>query len=394
MKPLICPQCGGKITSYLPLQNFATCGYCATKIVLEQPTPTSQNKSVNQPTQTFSLSSSTLAAFIVVGCVIISTIFLIAMLAGKKEPQQPILSTYNSRSYSTPTPRPSPTPTPNPNLLEFGGKGTGDGLFQNANKIAVDKQGRIYVADQTMRVQQFDEKGEFLKVWQIPTETQYYKRARSIRKIGIDNQDRLYVLLAGLILVYENSSSKLQKIIHFEPNPIQDFTFRSDGDRLFLINNGEIEYFVQVDETGKSPRRVNSFHSNAADASMSPSSTGLAAIRFAVDGAGSIYSIYALGDIGSYQLSYNEEDFRIFWFTPEGKYVDKFAQTMNSCCIVLDNQSRIYVSDNKLIIVFSKNGEQVSNFYADGNIDSFALDQENNIYILNDDKVIKRPAIQ
>ncbi|MDQ3372567.1 MAG: hypothetical protein M3521_01585 [Acidobacteriota bacterium] len=200
--------------------------------------------------------------------------------------------------------------------------------------------------------------------------------------------------MGGLILVYENASSKFSKIIHFEPNPIQDFAFRSDGDRLFLINNGEIEYFVQVDETGKSPRRVNSFHTNAADASMSPSATGLAAIRLAVDGAGNIYSIYALGDIGSYQLSYNEEDFRIFRFTPEGKYVNKFAQTMNSCCIALDNQSRIYVSDNKLIRVFSGNGEQVSNFYGDGNIDSFALDKENNIYILNDDKVIKRPAIQ
>jgi sugar lactone lactonase YvrE len=393
MKSLICPQCGGKLTDYSPLQNFATCGYCATKIVIEQQKPASQTIPVNQPVKTFSLSFNILVSLIVGGCVVVGAIFLIAILADKKE-SKPTLPVYNPPPFAAPTPRVSPTPTPNPNLLEFGGKGTGDGLFQDANKIAVDKQGRIYVADETLRVQQFNEKGEFLKVWQIPTETQYYKRARSIRKIGINNNDQLYVLVGGLILVYENASSKFSKIIHFEPNPIQDFAFRSDGDRLFLINNGEIEYFVQVDETGKSPRRVNSFHTNAANASMSPSATGLAAIRLAVDGAGNIYSIYALGDIGSYQLSYNEEDFRIFRFTPEGKYVNKFAQTMNSCGIALDNQSRIYVSDNKLIRVFSGNGEQVSNFYGDGNIDSFALDKENNIYILNDDKVIIRPAIQ
>lgn len=108
-------------------------------------------------------------------------------------------------------------------MLEFGGKGTGDGLFQDADKIAVDRQGRIYVADKTLRIQQFNENGAFLKVWQIPTETKFYKRARSIRKIGIDHQDRLYVLVAGLVLVYENSSNELQKVIHFEPNPIQDF---------------------------------------------------------------------------------------------------------------------------------------------------------------------------
>ena len=394
MKPLICPQCGGKITGYLPLQDFATCGYCGTKIVIEQQKAASKNKPYDQPTQTFNLSSNVIAAFVVGACVVFGAMFLTAMLTGKKESPLPTLATYTPQSYSTPTPLPASTATPNPNLLEFGGKGTGDGLFQDADKIAVDRQGRIYVSDETLRVQQFNEKGEFLKVWQIPSETQFYKRARSIRKIGIDNQGRLYVLVGGLVLVYEDSSSKFSKIIHFAPNSIQDFAFRSDGDRLFLVNNGEIEYFVQVDDTGKSPRRVNSFHTNAADASMSPSDVGLASIRFAVDGAGSIYSIYALGDVGSYQLSYNQEDFRIFRFTPEGKYVDKFAQTMNSCCIVVDNQSRIYVSDKTLIIVFNKNGEQVSNFYADGNVDSFALDKENNVYILNKDKVIKRPAIQ
>ncbi len=394
MKPLICPQCGGKITSYLPLQDFATCGYYETKIVNEQQKPVARNEFSALPGQTFNLNSTVIAAFILGACVVFGAIILTAILNVKKEPSMPTITAYTPQSYSIPTPLPSPSPTPDPNLLEFGGKGTGDGLFQDADKIAVDKQGRIYVADETLRVQQFNEKGEFLKVWQIPAETKFYKRARSIRKIGIDSQDRLYVLVVGFVLVYENSSSDIQKIIHFEPNPIQDFAFRSDGDRLFLINNGETEYLMQINEAGKSSRRVNSFHSNAADASMSPFATGLAAIRMAVDGAGNVYSIYALGDIGSYQLSYNEEDFRIFRFTPEGKYVDKFAQTMNSCCIALDNQSRIYVSDNKLIIMFNRNGEQVFNFYADGNVDSFALDKDNNIYILNDDKVIKRPAIQ
>ncbi len=64
MKPLICPQCGGKITSYLPLQNFATCGYCETKIVIEKQTSASRNKFVDQPIKTFNLSSNVIVGFI------------------------------------------------------------------------------------------------------------------------------------------------------------------------------------------------------------------------------------------------------------------------------------------------------------------------------------------
>jgi len=128
---------------------------------------------------------------------------------------------------------------------------------------------------------------------------------------------------------------------------------------------------------------------------LSPYETGLAAIRLAVDGAGNIFSVYAFGDLGSYELSYNEEDLMIFRFTPEGRYVNKFVQTYNSCGIEVDNQSRIYISDNDSIHIYSNTGEPVSAvLYLPRAIDAFALDRQNNIYILSDDKVIKRPAIK
>ncbi|HLM62391.1 MAG TPA: hypothetical protein VK308_16435 [Pyrinomonadaceae bacterium] len=393
MKPLICPQCGGKITDYKPWDNFATCEYCTTRFVIEQQKPAAAEP-VYQSLPTSSLSPNTIIGFVVGACLFVGGIFFIAILSRKKPEPNLNFGGY-SKPYSTPTLSPllSPTPTPNPNLLEFGGKGTGNGLFQDADSIAVDSKGRIYVADNTLRVQQFNEKGEFIKLWQVPSETGYYKRARSIGKIAVDDQDRLHVLIAGLVLIYESESSEPLKLVHFAPNPIQDFTIRSDGGRLYLINEGETEYFVQVNSGGKTVRRVNGFHTKAADASMQPFATGLAAIRFAVDGAGNIYSIYALGDLGSYQLSYNDEDFRIFRFTPEGKYVNKFAQTMNSCGIAIDNQSRIYISDNDLIDVYSNNGELKAGIYGLRGIDAFALDKQNNVYVLMDDKVIKRPAV-
>jgi hypothetical protein len=97
--------------------------------------------------------------------------------------------------------------------------------------------------------------------------------------------------------------------------------------------------------------------------------------------------------LGSYQLSYNEEDFMIFRFTPEAKYVNKFVRTMNSCGIAVDNQSRIYISDDDSIIVYNTTGEAVSTVLGLRGIDAFALDKQNFVYVLIDDKVIKRPAI-
>jgi sugar lactone lactonase YvrE len=84
----------------------------------------------------------------------------------------------------------------------------------------------------------------------------------------------------------------------------------------------------------------------------------------------------------------------IFRFTPEGKYVNKFAQSMESCGIAVDNQSRIYVSGGDGISVYNKNGEAVSGVPNLGRIDAFTLDAQNNVYALTDDRVIKRNAVK
>jgi len=396
MKPLICPQCGGKITDYSQLDNFATCGYCATRFVIEperQKSPT-QTESVYQPLKTSRPNPNVFIVTIGVALAIVGGIFFLALLSPKSKPEPTLPSV--AQTYSTPTltPTASPTATPNPNLLQFGGKGTSNGLFQDAADITVDKQGRIYVADESLRVQQFDERGEFLKVWQIPSQTNRYRRARTIQKIAVDDKDSLYVLVGGTILVYESDASEPFKTFHVAPDFMQDFALRSDGGFLIVSNNGEIETLLFVNQAGKITRRLNGFHTETADAALSPHETGLAAIRLAVDGAGNIFSVYAFGDLGSYQLNYNPEELMIFRFTPEGKYVNKFVRSMNSCGIVVDNQSRIYVSDNSSINVYSNTGEQVATVPKVGRINSFALDKQNNVYFISDDYVYKRPAVQ
>jgi DNA-binding transcriptional regulator/RsmH inhibitor MraZ len=394
MKPLICPQCGGKITEYSPWQNFVTCGYCETRFVIEAQKALGQVEPVYKPLKTSSMSPNLIISFVVGAFLVAGGIIFIAAVANRKDPK-PTYPVYNPPRYSTPAPTPSPTPTPNPNLLEFGGKGTGNGLFQDADAIAVDSKGRIYVADNSLRVQQFNEKGEFLKVWQIPSQTKHYKRARTIQKIAVDDQDRLFVLVGGVVQMWEQNTIELPEVtFHAAPDFMVDFALRSDGGLLMVSVDNEIETLIYMTKSEKVTRRVEGFHTNAADASMSPHDVGLAAIRLAVDGAGNIFSVYALGDLGSYQLSYNSEDFMIFRFTPEAKYVNKFVRSMNSVGIAVDNQSRIYISDDSSIIVYNTSGEAVSTVLGLRGIDAFALDKQNNVYVLMDDKVIKRSAVQ
>lgn len=395
MKPLICPQCGGKITDYKPWDNSALCGYCETRFVIEpdKPKPPVQSAPVYEPIETSTATPNVFIAVISAVILVIGGIIFIAVLTSKKD--KPDL-TYigNRKSYSSPISRTSPAPTPNPNLLEFGGKGTGNGLFQDADSIAVDKQGRIYVGDDSLRVQQFDAKGKFLKLWQIPSQTENYKRARTINKIAVGDDDNLYVAVGGVILIYTQESTEPVHTLHVAPDYIQDFALRSDGGMLLVSNNDQIETLIYVNKARKITRRIEGFHTDTSEASMSPPETGIAAIRLAVDGANNIYSIYALGDLGSYTLSYNSEDFRIFRFNPEGKYVNKFVQSMNSVGIAVDNKSRIYVSNQNLIEIYSRDGDQIPAVPDVRGIDAFALDRQNNIYILNDDYVTKRAAIQ
>lgn len=393
MKPLICPQCGGKITDYKSSDIFTVCIYCETKFVIEREPPKPPPVYENSPAVS-SLSSGQIKGIIfIIAAVILGGVVLSLIISNKKaEPNLNYGGYTKPTPYNTYTPTISPTPTPNPNLLEFGGKGTGEGLFQDAGSIAVDKKGRIYVSDDSLRVQQFDAEGKFLKLWQVPSERKIYRRAKTIHKIAVDADENLYVAVGGVILIYRQDASEPFFTLHNAPDYVMDFALRKDGGVLLISNNDQIETLFFVSKNRKVTRDIEGFHTDTADASMSPPEVGLAAIRIAVDGAGNIFSVYALGDLGSYQLSYDSEDFRIFRFNADGKYVNKFVQTMDSVGIETDDQSRIYISRRDEIEIYSNEGEPVSTISGFNRLDAFALDAQNNLYALADDRVVKRAA--
>lgn len=392
MEPLICPQCGGQITNYSRGQAFATCGYCATRFLIRPDEP--DDKPPQYPVTEMTTPSPKIIAGVVLTLMALGGGFLLtALFSGIKGSSPPGSST--PYSYSPPTRSGTPSPAaPDPNLLSFGGKGTGNGLFQDANSITVDKQGRIYVSDDSLRVQQFDEKGTFLKTFTIPAKTGNYDHARTIDKIAAGDDGKLYVAVGGIIRIYNADSSEFIRVMEMAPDYISDFALKSDGGMDIVYDNDRIETLIVVTKTGKISKRVDGFHTKALDAAISPQETAIAAIRLAVDGVGNIFSIYAFGDLGSYQISSNNDELLIARFTPDGRYVNKFVQTMNSCGIAVDNQSRIYISESSVINVYKNNGEMVSAVTGLDAVNAFALDKDNNIYAVSGDRVIKRPPIQ
>ena len=66
---------------------------------------------------------------------------------------------------------------------------------------------------------------------------------------------------------------------------------------------------------------------------------------------------------------------------------------MKSCGIAVDDQSRIYISDDNAINIYNARGEFVSAVTDLNRISSFALDKGNNVYALLGDTVVKRAAL-
>ena len=262
--------------------------------------------------------------------------------------------------------------------LTFGGKGTGDGLFQEPKPIAVDGKGFVYVADKTLRVQRFDGQGKFVNSWLMDGKegsTDFMPR-----RMAADRAGNVYVMSALSIRKYDGATGKLLQTIKGKSafDLFAAFTVLSDGSVVVLLEQLPDDALVWYDASGKEVKRI---------AKPLSTQTGKALVfglwdDIAADGLGNLFILH----------TEPAQDVYVYKFTRDGKYISRFGgkgdgqgQFNFARHLSVDDQSRVYVLDQRHISRFDADGRfldwfdvsVVGNYAAD-----FALAGKNIMYVI------------
>ncbi len=258
-------------------------------------------------------------------------------------------------------------------VMTFGGEGSGAGLFTDARRLAVDPQsGNIAVAEaETGRIQVFDPTGKFLTQWNAG------EKAKYLDDMDIDRQGNLYLTYAGTIHIHNlQTGSEIAVISGFneEANRFTNLATLDDGG-LLAVAEGETVVRFNTD-------RIPAVILPAAISNLSGDRESDA--KIAVDGLGNIYLLAA-------------DNEAVFKFDPQGKLISRFGsegdekgQFSFPDSILIDNQSRVYVSDTKGIQVFAEDGRYLDKIVLNGGVFDMDINDQNEIFIVSTDDMVSK----
>jgi streptogramin lyase len=214
--------------------------------------------------------------------------------------------------------------------------------------VAVDGEGRVYVSDDTRRVQRFDPSGRFLNTWDIPLETKWYRKLRGgPDKLLAGSANQLYAVLAGVILKLDGETGEVLGAAHGS-DYIHDAAVVPGGGLLVVSQKGDDDELVLMGADGRAARRTHRFVSSQLD-----------------------------------------EDIAVFRFSPEGKYLARFGgqggepgQYGPPSAIASDTRGRVYVCESfDKIHVYEPDGRFVRTLKTPHAADALAFDAQNDLYI-------------
>ena len=394
MKVFNCPQCAATLEFERIESALVRCQYCNSLVVVPaelrpaQPPPPREELKTSYGGE--EATPKKIALAVVALLVVAGGIGLLIANNGRSNKNGVgVIPTYTPRQVATP--KPAPKPDGYTVAYTFGGEGTGPGLFKDSLGVAVDGEGRVYVSDDTRRVQRFDSSGQFLNTWNIPTETKWYRKLRGgPSKLLAGDAGRLYAVLAGVVLKLDGETGEVLGAGHGS-DYIHDAAVVPGGGLLIVSQKGDDDELVLMGTDGRAARRTHRFVSSQLDKKLE-----VEALRVAAVPGGETYALYAIGGVAGEHYS-DDEDIAVFRFSPEGKYLARFGgegdepgQYGPPSALAADGRGRVYVCEAfDKIHVFEPDGRYVRTLKAPHAVDALTFDAQNNLYVAGGHKVSK-----
>ncbi|HEX8149441.1 MAG TPA: hypothetical protein VF591_19815 [Pyrinomonadaceae bacterium] len=394
MKVFNCPQCAATLEFEQIDKAWVRCQFCNSLVVVPaelRPPPPPPREELKSSYGGEEATPKKVALAVAALLVVAGGVGLL-IARNSSSNKKGIISANATR---TPFRPPTPTPTPKPDgyavAYTFGGEGTGPGLFKDSLGVAVDGEGRVYVSDDTRRVQRFDPSGKFLNTWNIPLETKWYRKLRGgPTKIIVNERDEIYAVLAGVILKLGGETGEVLGAAHGS-DYIHDAAL-SPGHGLFVVSQkGDDDELVLIGGDKRAAWRTHRFVSSQLDKKLE-----VEALRVAAGPGGEVYALYCIGGVAG-EHWYDDEDIAVFRFSPEGKYLARFGgqghapgQYGPPSALAADTRGRLYVCESfDKVHVYEPDGRFVRTLKTPHAADALAFDAQNNLYVAGGHKVSK-----
>lgn len=400
MKVFNCPQCAATLEFERIESALVRCQYCNSLVVVPAelrpasvpptpPTPEGPRLNFGEPDQPKKVAIAVVALILATAGL---GLIITRNISSKRAGGPPGIN-----ATRTPLRPPTPTPTPKPDgytvAYTFGGEGTGPGLFKDSLGVAVDGEGRVYVSDDTRRVQRFDPAGKFLNTWDIPLETKWYRKLRGgPQKILATPSGEVYAVLAGVVMKFNGETGEVLGAAHGSDYIHDAALVPPIGAGLLIVSQkGEDDELVLLGIDGRAARRTHRFVSSQLDKRLE-----VEALRVAAGAGGEVYSLYAIGGVEG-EHYYDDEDIAVFRFSPEGKYLARFGgqgqgagQYGPPSALAADARGRVYVCETfDKIHVYEPDGRFVRTLKAPHGVDALTFDAQGNLYVAGGHQVSK-----
>jgi outer membrane protein assembly factor BamB len=370
LEAMKCPACSAALEAPKDGSPLLRCPYCNMVIARDgTSTDAPQGPAVTPsplPPVSLGLKIGCLLALVIVFAIPLIIIMLAHRTAKEIRNTAPQIVTPaipTRIEITVPTP-PIPVPPPQPPsfarmVQEFGAEGVGPGRFQDAESIALDGLGHIYVGEFSGgRVQVFDLQGKYLAGWNTGS-------VKSLQALAADRKGTVYAAVAPQILRFEAMTGKPLGPLDDMNTDVEEF-YRDvfctvDGDVYAIGGNSHI---VQFDADGKIKNTIRADDKVGEAVELQ---------RVLVQPGGEIYAL--------------DKERGVFKFASDGHYVNRFGggqgkeRLSSPRCLASDGKGRIYVSDEgPAIFVFDPDGGFLDTFGTNQGAFGLAISDNNEIY--------------